>query len=133
MITSNLVTEHECLVCKNRSSEAIFTNLHFMQCCLSFIQACNTKLQNYIQKQPSSGVPRKSCFKDMQQIYRSCFATLLKSHFRMVVLLQISCIFSERLFLRTPLGGCFCTYKQNYIQTQITQNTLFNNEYKADS
>ena len=87
---------------------------------LPFIQTCNTKLQNYTQKQPSRGVPRKSCSKNMQQIYRSCFATLLKSHFRMVVLLQICCIFSERLFLKTPLGGCFCTYKQNYIQTQIT-------------
>ena len=37
----------------------------------------------------------------------SCFAALLKSHFGMVVLLQICCIFSEHLFLRTPLGDCF--------------------------
>ena len=61
----------------------------------------------------------------MQQIYRrtsmpKCdfnkvalhsFATLLKSHFGMGVLLQICCIFSEDLFLRTPLGGCFCNCK----------------------
>ena len=32
---------------------------------------------------------------------------LLKSHFGAGVLLQICCIFSERLFLITPLGGCF--------------------------
>ena len=32
-------------------------------------------------------------------------ATLLKSHFSMGVLLQICCIFSEHLFLGTPLGG----------------------------
>ena len=34
-------------------------------------------------------------------------ATLLKSHFSMGVLLQICCIFSEHLFLRTPLDGYF--------------------------
>ena len=33
--------------------------------------------------------------------------TLLKSHFGMGVLLSICCIFSENLFLRTPLDGCF--------------------------
>ena len=33
--------------------------------------------------------------------------TLLKSHFGMGVLLQICCIFSEHIFLRTPLDGCF--------------------------
>ena len=36
-----------------------------------------------------------------------CKATLLKSHFGMGILLQICCIFSEHLFLRTTLGGCF--------------------------
>ena len=39
----------------------------------------------------------------MQQIYRR-----LKSHFGMGVLLQICCKFSEHLFLRTRLDGCFC-------------------------
>ena len=34
---------------------------------------------------------------------------LLKSHFGMGVLLQICCIFSEHLFIRTPLDGCFWT------------------------
>ena len=38
----------------------------------------------------------------------SCKATLLKPHFGMGVLLQICCIFSQHLFLRTPLEGCFC-------------------------
>ena len=36
-----------------------------------------------------------------------CFATLLELHFGMSVLLWICCIFSEHLFLRIPLGGCF--------------------------
>ena len=33
-------------------------------------------------------------------------ATLLKSQLSMGVSLKICCIFSEHLFLRTPLGGC---------------------------
>ena len=37
----------------------------------------------------------------------SCFATLLKSHFDMGVLLQICCIFSEHLFSRTSLEDSF--------------------------
>ena len=36
-----------------------------------------------------------------------CFVTLLKSHFRIGVLQWPCCIFSEHLFLRTPLDGCF--------------------------
>ena len=36
-----------------------------------------------------------------------CFATLLKLHFCMAVLLKICCIFSQHLFLRAPLEGCF--------------------------
>ena len=39
-----------------------------------------------------------------------CFATLLKSHFGMVVLLWICSIFSEQVFLRTPPDGCFWSY-----------------------
>ena len=34
---------------------------------------------------------------------------LLKLHFGIGFLLQICCIFSEHLFLRTPLEGCFWT------------------------
>ena len=34
--------------------------------------------------------------------------TLLKLHFGMGVLLQICCEFSQHLFLRTSLDGCFC-------------------------
>ena len=36
------------------------------------------------------------------------FAILLKSHLGIGVLLQIYCIFSEYLFLKRPLNGCFC-------------------------
>ena len=47
-------------------------------------------------KQPSKGTLKKSCFENMQQTYGrncnflgiwSCFATLLKSHFGMGILL----------------------------------------------
>ena len=72
-----------------------------------------------MQKQPFRGVPRKKCSENMQAIYRrtpmpKCdftkvvFATLLKSHFGMGVLLCIYCIFSEHLFVGTPLNRCFC-------------------------
>ena len=37
--------------------------------------------------------------------------TLLKSHFGMCVLLWICCMFSEHLFLGTPVGGCFWIYR----------------------
>ena len=40
-------------------------------------------------------------------------ANLLKSHFGMGVLLQICSIFSEYLFLRTPLSDCFCLFLIN--------------------
>ena len=56
-----------------------------------------------MQKQPPGGVPRKRCSENMQQIYRR---TPMPS-----VLLLICCIFSEHLFVRTPLGGCFWTWK----------------------
>ena len=42
------------------------------------------------------------------QFQWSCFATLLKSHFGMGCSpVNLSCIFSKHLFLRTPLEGCF--------------------------
>ena len=65
--------------------------------------------------QPSRGVPGKRCSKNIQQIYRRTpipKTTLLKSHFGMGVLLQICCIFSAHLFLRTPLEDCFWSYKK---------------------
>ena len=52
-------------------------------------------------KQPSTCVLRKRCSENMYYL-------LLKSHFGMGVLLWICCIFSERLFPRTHLSGCFC-------------------------
>ena len=80
--------------------------------------------KKYYQKQPSRCVLRKRCSENTQQVYRGtnthakvrfqesfardllkCFATLLKSHFGMGVLLQICCIFPEQLFIRTPLHG----------------------------
>ena len=52
----------------------------------------------------------------------NCKATLLKSDFGMGVLLLIRNIFSEQLFLRTLLGGCFCPIYQGG-HVKITLNT----------
>ena len=41
-----------------------------------------------------------------------CKATLLKSRCGMGVLLKICCIFSEHLFLRTPLDSCFWVFHE---------------------
>ena len=40
-------------------------------------------------------------------VCKLCKATLLKPHFGMGVLLYICCIYSEHIFLRTSLKGCF--------------------------
>ena len=40
--------------------------------------------------------------------FQNCFATVLKSHFGMGVLLYICCIFSEHLFIKITIKGCFC-------------------------
>ena len=72
-------------------------------------------LSNLYQTQPSRGVLRKMSSENMHAanfIYRRRPMpkyNLLNSHFDMgVLLLYICCIFSEHLFLRTPLEGCFC-------------------------
>ena len=49
--------------------------------------------------------------RSMISIKLLCFATLLKSQFGMGVLLQMCSIFSDHLFLRTPLDGCFWIYE----------------------
>ena len=44
-------------------------------------------------------------------------SNLLKLHFGMGVLLQICCIFSQHLFLGTPLKSCFCkVLSSTYLQ-----------------
>ena len=77
-------------------------------------QSCGaqTTLTCTSQKQPSRGVLKKRCSENIQHIYSKtrCFATLLKGHFCMGVLLQICCIFSEQFFLRTPLDNCFWSF-----------------------
>ena len=70
-------------------------------------------LLNISQKQSSRGVLRKRCSENMQQIYRRTPMSKCefnKLHFGMGVLLYIkfaACIFSEHIFLITPLDGCF--------------------------
>ena len=61
---------------------------------------------NHVRKHPSRGV---------QQIYRCCLATLLKSNFDMGGLLYICCIFSDHPFLWTLLDGCFCMLWNTYL------------------
>ena len=39
-----------------------------------------------------------------------CQSVIFNSHFGMGVSLEICCIFSEHIFLRTPLEGCFCWF-----------------------
>ena len=75
-----------------------------------------TSYVNHSQMQPSRGVLRKRCSENMQEIYRrtpmpTCdFNKIaIKSHCGMGVILKICCIFSECLFLGTPLSGCLCT------------------------
>ena len=82
------------------------------------------------QKQPSRGVLRKRCSENMQQIYRRTPMSKCefnKLHFGMGALLYIkfaACIFSEHIFLRTPLDGCFW-YRQCYaLSSCITPTTL---------
>ena len=52
-----------------------------------------------------------------------------KSHFGMGVLLKICCIFSEHLFFRTPLSGCFCSFFKclcdSYLFHGITKEQKF--------
>ena len=75
-------------------------------------ELANPNIYDTVQKQPSRGVPRKRCYGVIQEnthvevrFQESCF-----SHAK-VLLLKICCMFSEHLFLGTPLGGCFCLFK----------------------
>ena len=68
--------------------------------------ACHKDLNSFInrferRKQPSTSILIKRCPENIQQIYKRAPIP------NMDVLLQICCIFSEHLFLRTPLEGCF--------------------------
>ena len=66
-----------------------------------------------VQNQPSRGVLRKRCSKNIQQIYRrtpcrSAISIKLQSKFIEMAIWHectICCIISEHLFLRTALGG----------------------------
>ena len=61
------------------------------------------------QKQPSRGVLRRRCSANIYQIYRrapmpKCIEITIR---QWVFSCKICCLFSEYLFLRTPLEGCF--------------------------
>ena len=51
-------------------------------------------------------------------------STLLKSHFRMGVLLYIWCIFAEKLFWQTPMGNYFCKLLFN-MPAKVLNKNLF--------
>ena len=86
---------------------------------INVLMVCLIFLNYFIQKQPSRGVLRKRCSENTQQIYRR--TPMPKCDF-MGGLLQICCIFSEHLFLRTRLDGCFCSYKNTWIVFQNNEN-----------
>ena len=56
------------------------------------------------------------------------YAILLKSHFNISVLHEICCIFSEQLFLRTPLEGCFCSSNCFY-RYSLSMNDKVNEKF----
>ena len=60
-----------------------------------------------------------------------CKATFLKSHFDMGVFLYICCIFSEHLFLRTPLDGCFLKFPTACLTT-VTICSFLTHSYKQE-
>ena len=95
--------------------ENFLPHLVSMTCKLTPFQIqLESMLNSLYQMQPSRGVLRKMCFENMHAANFICRRTpmpkcnLLNSRFDMGVLLQICCIFSEHLFLMTPLDGCFC-------------------------
>ena len=72
----------------------------------------------YLQRQPSRGVPIKSCSGKVQSIWmrtlmpKCNFNKVAKQLYwnhtsKWVFSCNFCCIFSEHLFLRTPLNGCF--------------------------
>ena len=70
---------------------------------------------------------------------KSEYAFLSKSHFGMDVLLQICCIFSGHLFLRTPLRGCvavkflsFLNFRASYVFLVKLKYILHKNNYEND-
>ena len=84
------------------------------------------------QKHLSRDVPRKKFSKNMQQIYRR--TPMPKSDFNKVAKQYWNhtlAYFSEHLFLRTPLGGCFCIYLKRckkYDKFILTSLKLFPKE-----
>ena len=107
------------------------------------------------QKQLSRGVLEKDVLKICSKFtgehpYQSvisinCFATLLKWHFGMDVLLLICGILSEHLFLKTPLEGCIfiewfslcqnCRFALNdldQVELFITLNDSLNNSCNVE-
>ena len=82
---------------------------------VNIIGSFNSKLQ----QQLSRGVLRKKCSENMQQIYRRIL--IPKCDFNNVALqfywnctttwvffCKFWCIFSDDIFIRTPMEGCFC-------------------------
>ena len=60
------------------------------------------------------------------------FATLLKSHFGMDFLLQVYYIFSEHLFLGTPLSGCFWNFVSKELHKAMITCAMLWNEFLRD-
>ena len=58
----------------------------------------------------------------------------LKSHFGMGALVQICRIFSEHLFPRPPLVGCFCKFTKIYVMncSSLAISQMFSNQEEAN-
>ena len=82
-------------------------------------ELANPNIYDTVQKQPSRGVPRKRCYGVIQEnthvevrFQESCF-----SHAKVLLALWHGCSPENLLhvfrtpFLGTPLGGCFCLFK----------------------
>ena len=90
-------------------------------------QYVNHQMSNAVEKRSSSGVVKKRCSENKQQIYKR--APMAKCDFDKVTKqlywnhtsawvfsCTFSCIFSEHLFLGTHLGSCFWQFKIRFIQ-----------------
>ena len=96
-------------------NENFLPHLVSIKCKLTLFQMqLESQLNGLYQMQPSRGVLRKMYSENMHVanfIYRRIpmpKCNLLNSHFDKGVFLQICCIFSQHLFLMTPLYGYFC-------------------------
>ena len=99
---------------KRKNTEARSFSIAFI---VEFVQIFAQRLTLVIQRQLPIGVLRKRYTVNMRKLTgeNSCWSVIslwfsCESHFGKGVVLQVCCIFSENLFLRTPMDGYFGWY-----------------------